>query len=466
MIFSSLTFVIFFAIVVGAMVVMKDERRKQWFLTIASFVFYGWWNWWFLLLIIGSSVWSFEFGRLLAKATDGHHRKRLLAISVAFDLGALAYFKYTNFFIQSFAEAFGVSAPILDILLPAGISFFVFQTMSYVIDVYRGHIPVCEDRLKFFLFVAFFPQLVAGPIVRAVELLPQLDNPIRIRRDNVVWGSQVFIFGLVQKTLIADSVAGFVDPVFKDPALYDAATLWLGLFAYTVQIFCDFSGYSLMAIGTAKILGFDLVENFRMPYLSRSITEFWRRWHMSLSFWQRDYLYISLGGNRKGKWRTDFNLVATMVLGGLWHGAGWNFVLWGTAHGLALMAHKHWSARVRPAERFQGMAGYVYSAGAWVVTLLFVMALWIPFRAQSFEITAVYFQGLFEAEGVRWLKPQVLLLVAGVAVWHLAYASRLPHGLPAQNPFAWRPLFLLGAMVFLVVMFAPLDASPFIYFQF
>ncbi|MBT9559824.1 MAG: MBOAT family protein [Myxococcales bacterium] len=463
MIFSSLTFVIFFLLVVFAMVKIRDERPKQWVLTLASLVFYGWWNWWFLLLIIGSAAWSFEFGRILARETDAGKRKRLLAISVAFDLGALAYFKYTNFFIQSFADAFGLSAPILDILLPAGISFFVFQTMSYVIDIYRREIPVCEDRLEFLLFVTFFPQLVAGPIVRAVEFLPQLRNPIRVTTENMKWGLQVFVLGLVQKSLVADSLAGFVDPIFKEPELWDAPTLWLGLAGYTLQIFCDFSGYSLMAIGSAKALGFDLVENFRTPYLSRSITEFWRRWHMSLSFWLRDYLYISLGGNRKGPLRTDINLVLTMFLGGLWHGAGWNFVIWGTANGIALVVHKHWSRRVpMPRENI------LYAGLMWAVTLLFVMLLWIPFRAGTFEITRTYFMGLFGQDGMTWLKPQVMILVVAMIIWHafMAARSRVVTFLPAKEPFDWVPLASLMALLFLVAMFAPLDASPFIYFQF
>ena len=210
-------------------------------------------------------------------------------------------------------------------MLPVGISFFTFQAISYTIDVYRGHLAASRDWLKIFLYVGLFPQIMAGPIARATKILPQLERRIRFTRDNAVIGLQVFLLGLVQKALFADRLATFVNPLFEQPALYDGATLWLGMVAYTVQIFCDFSGYSLMAIGVARILGLELPENFRLPYISRSVTEFWRRWHISLSTWLRDYLYISLGGNRKGPVRVLVNLIITMLLGGLWHGAGWNF---------------------------------------------------------------------------------------------------------------------------------------------
>ena len=223
-----------------------------------------------------------------------------------------------------------------------------------------------------------------------------------------------------------------------------------------------------MAIGTAKALGFDLVENFRTPYLSRSITEFWRRWHMSLSFWLRDYLYIALGGNRKGKIRTDVNLVLTMFIGGLWHGAGWNFALWGLAHGIALMVHKHWTKRVRP-ERLTGVPAAAYSALAWAVTLAFVMLLWVPFRAQTLTITKTYFAGLFAAQdGITWIAPHVVILIGVMAGWHalVALRARVLTIVPAERPTDWAPLLVLGGLLLAITMFAPFEASPFIYFQF
>jgi alginate O-acetyltransferase complex protein AlgI len=467
-IFSSLTFVVFFVTVMGLMLVLRTDRQKKWLLLIASYVFYGAWDWRFLSLIAASSIWSFYFGRRIARTDDRGLRKRYLASALVLDLGLLGTFKYADFFAGSFAQLFGIADGLtLGIVLPVGISFYTFQTMSYTIDIYRRRLDECRSALDFFLFVSFFPQLVAGPIVRASEFLPQLKLPLALRAKNVVLGGQIFVLGLAQKVLVADNVAVFVDPVFKTPELYDAATLWLGLAAYTLQIFCDFSGYSLMAIGVAKVLGFDLPENFRTPYLSRSITEFWRRWHISLSTWLRDYLYISLGGNRDGPRRTDFNLMATMVLGGLWHGAGWNFIIWGSLHGLGLMVHKHWRRHVRT-DRLTGASAVAWAAVSWAATLLFAALLWIPFRAADFATAVRFVGGLFSPGGVRWLHTTTLLVLAGMLVWHLLWAvkAKVIRVIPSQDPTAWRPLWTLGALLLLVLMFAPFEASPFIYFQF
>jgi len=469
-IFSSLTFFIFFALVLGLLRLLRTEIQKRWMLLAASYVFYGWWDWRFLSLIIASSAWSYYFGRRIAGSDDQRARKRFLIAAVTCDLSLLAFFKYADFFIGSFAAAFGVENPsLLRILLPVGISFFTFQSMSYTIDIYRRRIELCRSPLDFFLFVGFFPQLVAGPIVRAAEFLPQLENPVALKRDNVVLGFQVFLLGLIQKVVFADNVAVFVDPVFAEPAMYDAATLWLAMAAYGVQIFCDFSGYSLMAIGVALVMGFHLPENFRAPYISRSITEFWRRWHISLSFWLRDYLYISLGGNRRGKVRTDVNLMLTMLLGGLWHGAGWNFVLWGFLHGAALIAHKHWSRRTRLEERLDGTSRTAYGLLAWAVTLLFALLCWVPFRAADFPTTMTYLAGLFSAQGsVHWLHVGTLYLVGIMFVWHVmnVVPNRIISVVPSKTPLRWAPLWTLAFLILAAMMFAPTGASPFIYFQF
>ena len=471
MIFSSLTFVVFFAVVLWLLRTLRSELHKRLMLLAASYVFYGWWDWRFCSLILASSLWSWWLGIKIADATDPTRKKRLLAASLCMDLGLLMVFKYANFFMDSFYSAFGLEPSIaLNITLPVGISFFTFQTMSYSIDLYRGRIEVCRDMSKFMLFVSFFPQLVAGPIVRASEFLPQLNEPIRVTRRDISIGLQIFLLGLFQKILVADNLSSFIDPVFKDPALWDAATLWAGLGAYTLQIFCDFSGYSLMAIGVARVMGFTLPENFRTPYLSRSITEFWRRWHISLSSWLRDYLYISLGGNKRGKWRTDFNLMATMLLGGLWHGAGWNFIIWGFFHGLGLMAHKHWSRRIKMAERIGGgVPGAVYSVAMWGATLLFVALLWVPFRAQDLPTTVAYFSGMFDLSvRVHWLHTTSLVLIALMAAWHTTHIrpGKLARLLPSDRPTDMLPMWTILIMLFAVLMFAPLSASPFIYFQF
>lgn len=373
-IFSSLTFFVFFGVVMGLLFVLKSDRHKQIMLLAASYVFYGAWDWRFLSLILASSLWSYWLGLRIAATPDGPRRKRYLIASLCMDLGLLAVFKYANFFLDSFYGLTGLSQSVaLNITLPVGISFFTFQTMSYSIDLYRRRIDVCDDMGRFLLFVSFFPQLVAGPIVRASEFLPQLHQPIGPKGRDISVGLQIFVLGLTQKLLVADNLAAWVDPVFATPALYDAATLWGALTAYSLQIFCDFSGYSLMAIGVGRAMGFELPENFRTPYLAKTITEFWRRWHISLSTWLRDYLYISLGGNRKGERRTDVNVLLTMLLGGLWHGAGWNFVLWGALHGGALIVQKHWSNRFRATERLSGAGLAAWTWLSWALTLLLVM---------------------------------------------------------------------------------------------
>ncbi|MCA9542805.1 MAG: MBOAT family protein [Myxococcales bacterium] len=466
MIFSSLAFFVFIAVVGGLFAAFKGDRFRRALLLGASFVFYGWWDWRFLLLITGSSVWSWWWGDRVSRTADGPRRKLYLWIGLCGDLGSLAFFKYADFFVQSFAQAFGIEhLGALGITLPVGISFFTFQTMSYTIDLYRGRIARCDDLPKFLLFVSFFPQLVAGPIVRASEFLDQLDRPVRSSAAHVRAGAQLFLLGFVQKTLVADNLSVFVDPVFAEPALYDTATLWLGMFAYGGQIFCDFAGYSLMAIGVARVFGFHLPENFHTPYLSRSITEFWRRWHITLSSWLRDYLYIALGGNRQGPVRTDVNLLLTMLLGGLWHGAGWNFVLWGGAHGLALAVHRHWGVHPNHIAR----SSLLRQTAGWAATLVGVHLLWVPFRAADFGTTWTFLQGLLgDAGTVRWWPPRTVALLAALAGWHALHLLRPAwvRKLPAQDPLAWGPLTVLALLVLGLLMFAPLEASPFIYFQF
>lgn len=468
MIFTSISFLIFFVCILFLIQVARSENQKVWILLLGSYFFYGWWNPTFVLLIVASSVWGWFLGLKMDQAESETVKKRYLQLSLALSLGMLAYYKYADFLMQSIYSALGAEWTYeLSILLPVGISFFTFQTMSYSIDLKRGNIPVCTSLPKFMLFVAFFPQLVAGPIVRASEFLPQLNRPVILTQRNLIIGSQLFLGGAVQKVLFADNMAAFADPVFANPAIYEATTLWLALSAYSVQIFCDFCGYSLMAIGIARILGFELPENFRMPYLSKSITEFWRRWHISLSFWLRDYLYISLGGNRKGEFQTYLNSFITMLLGGLWHGASWNFVLWGALHGIGLGVHKFWSSRTPGLDRLRETG--IYKLIACLFTLLFCMLLWIPFRAADTETMMSFVSGMFSFDsGLEWLNPHVLLILAIVVFWHLLYEFKpkvLQRFPAAALDSAWVQ-FAIGASLLAIVMFAPLNASPFVYFQF
>jgi alginate O-acetyltransferase complex protein AlgI len=349
--------------------------------------------------------------------------------------------------------------------LPVGISFFTFQTLSYVIDVYRDRIKLCGHLPTFLLYIAFFPQLVAGPIVRASEFLPQLNRPVILRKENMILGLQIFLAGLIQKHLIADNLSGYVDSVFQNPELYSSLTLWIAMFAYAMQIFCDFSGYTLMAIGCGRIFGFRLPTNFRMPYVSTSVTEFWRRWHMTLSFWLRDYLYISLGGNRKGRIRTDINLMLTMLLGGLWHGASWNFVLWGGLHGGALVAHKLFMQYFGEADADNVLRKW----SGWILTFLFVCFTWIPFRATDFSTTVQYYSGLLGGgTHVHWLSPEVLVILVVSVVWHILYVrgANTIFELPTLDIFKPKPLLAITSSLLLLLLFGPVGTSPFIYFQF
>jgi len=464
MIFTSLQFLSFFIILIALFAVIRGKNSRRYLLLIASYIFYGAWSPHYLILISACSVWGWWLGLLMNNSNSDGKRKFYLLLSLMLSLGMLAYYKYANFFAANISAALGLEWHQVDILLPVGISFFTFQTMSYTIDLYRGNIHVCRDLGKFMLFVAFFPQLVAGPIVRASEFLPQLEKRIRLSPRNSIIGLQLFLGGALQKILVADNLSTFVDSVFNEPTMFSAGTLWLALLAYTIQIFCDFSGYSLMAIGVAKILGFELPVNFRMPYISRSITEFWRRWHISLSFWLRDYLYISLGGNRKGVTRTNINLMLTMLLGGLWHGSSWNFVLWGGLHGMGLVGHKYWIKWQHPLRDDK-----VYSLFAWAATFLFVMLLWIPFRAKDFSTTIAYLGGLTALHGgVNWPHSMSIMVLSGILVWHLLYVTRNEwlNSFPSAFPVKAIEIYPILISLMLILLFAPLNTSPFIYFQF
>ena len=464
MVFTSLLFLFFFAVLLGLFVIVKGDKARIYMLILASYVFYGAWNVGYLVLIFLCSLCGWVFGILMNQATSLPAKRTYLTISITLSLSMLGYFKYANFFAENFAQIVDLDWQAASILLPVGISFFTFQTMSYTIDLYRGKIPLCRSFPKFMLFVAFFPQLVAGPIVRASDFLPQLEKHIKLSWPNLIVGSQLFLGGAIQKVLVADNLSVFVDEVFLDPALFSASTLWLALVGYSIQIFCDFSGYSLMAIGVARILGFKLPENFRMPYVSRSITEFWRRWHISLSFWLRDYLYISLGGNRRGEFHTRINLMLTMLLGGLWHGASWNFVLWGGMHGAGLIGHKYWARWKHPAKESAH-----YQLLAWFATFTYISLLWVPFRSADFSTTLTYYQRLIpDGSGITWMHTTSLILLVGVIVWHLLYdrGNKWYLTFPTNNPLQAGRLYPIMWSLMLILLFAPLNTSPFIYFQF
>jgi alginate O-acetyltransferase complex protein AlgI len=489
LIFSSPRFLVFLCATLLVLAVPLRHEVKKRVLLVASCVFYAAWDYRYLALLFAVSVIDYYCAARIAATDERAARTRWVTLSVVSNLAILGYFKYYNFFVDNLNPVLawsGARLPVLQILLPAGISFYTFKSMSYTIDVYRREIEPCASLMDYATFVTFFPELIAGPIVRASIFLPQMTRRIGPTADRLAVGASLFLLGLTKKVVIADRLAAPVDHVFAQPGLFSAAALWSAAIGYSMQIYCDFSGYSDMAIGTAKMIGYDLPENFNMPYAARNITEFWRRWHMTLSAWLRDYLYIPLGGNRKGRARTYVNLMLTMLLGGLWHGASWNFVLWGGLHGSALAAHKFY--RARAGNRF-----HLPVAIGWVTTLAFTVLCWIPFRAAHMGDTIQFVRGMFVSGG-RAAFPQepIAITLALVVPAHIAglwlssavrrerpNLRRLLETFGAQlstNPISSWTLrlgtgtvfgsFVLTLWLLLLLLSGETHARPFIYFQF
>lgn len=391
MLFFEPRFLFFFA-VFFVLYTSFNLRMKHWLILIASYYFYASWDWRFLSLIMISTATDFFAAQLCASDRyPDATRKRFLYVSMVMNLGFLGFFKYFNFFTDSAVAllntmGFQGTPPLLNVILPAGISFYTFQTMSYVIDCYRREIKPEKDFVVFAAFVAYFPQLVAGPIERAADLIPRIKNPEPITVERIMVGLRLFGWGMFKKIFIADNLAPIVDSVFANPGNQTSLSLVVGAWAFAFQIYCDFSAYSDMARGLGKILGIDLNRNFHMPYFAGSIREFWKRWHITLSTWFRDYVYIPLGGNRDGKAKTVRNLVFTMGLSGLWHGAGWPFIIWGLGHG-TIAAAEHTTAKWRITHYWQ-RTPRLFRA---FITFNVVCALWILFRAPTMEIVGQYF---------------------------------------------------------------------------
>lgn len=474
MIFTSFEFALFFVVVMLARNCFRSFGAEKWFLLVASYVFYMSWSVPCSLLILFTSLTDYLVGWALGRMERPLPRKLLLTASLVVNLGVLGFFKYTNFFLDTTCFGLGLLGAHLNwvelnIILPVGISFFTFQSMSYTIDVYRRNIEPAGSLRDFLLFVAFFPQLVAGPIVRAADFLPQLARRVRASALDMETGLAQFAVGAIKKIVISDQIAPHVDLIFASPGEFDGWTLLQGLLGYAIQIYCDFSGYSDMAIGAARMMGFRFLENFQMPYSSVSITEFWRRWHISLSTWLRDYLYIPLGGNRRGPGRTYVNLMLTMLLGGLWHGASWNFVLWGGIHGIGLAVHKFW-ASLNPfqAASRNPVFSFVWTQFSRLLTLGLVLLGWVFFRAQSFGAATTYLQRLltWTHEGTRMMSPQIVAALCAVALTHLAvhkdrnWAQEIPQRAVFLRCFAYATLLLV------LVSLSATDSAPFIYFQF
>jgi alginate O-acetyltransferase complex protein AlgI len=444
-----------------------------WVLLAASF-FYARWNRWLALLIGLSTALDYLLARLMDRPEASRRARRCcLAISLAANLGLLCYFKYANFFLQSFCDAFGWSRgpahPLVHVLLPVGISFYTFEAINYTVDVYRRKAPAERSLSDFMLFITFFPHLVAGPIVRARDFLPQIKRAKRWSWQRLHLGGRCFFLGLAKK-VIADRLAGYSDPVFAGPLAYRTGAVWLGVLAYALQIYCDFSGYTDMAIGCAHAFGYKLAANFKLPYGAANVAEFWHRWHISLSSWLRDYLFIPLGGSRGGERRTARNLMVTMALGGLWHGAAWTFVAWGVLHGALLVVHRRFRLFCKPRPRLgavlQSPPGTLLR---WGLTFACVCLGWVFFRATSFTTAVRVLRRLV----VPPRGQSLALPVPALGLW-LTLAVVLAVHLAARRD--WRrwarqmPMPVVGfgyaLAITLTVLLMPSAGKPFIYFQF
>jgi alginate O-acetyltransferase complex protein AlgI len=473
MLFHTIEFAIFLATLLLVLALVRRDHARKVVLVAFSYFFYMWWNPWFVLPLLATTFIDYFVAMKIEATSIQSRRKSLLVFSLVCNLGLLAWFKYFGFFVDnvsSLARAIGfdVSAGTLSILLPVGISFYTFHSMSYTIDVYRREIAACHSALRFALFITFFPVLVAGPILRARQFLVELEKPIRIAVSPPI--VLLALRGLVKKVLIADNLAPVVNAVFRDPQHWPSLLIWIATISFAIQIYCDFSGYSDMARALAALLGYRIPINFNHPYRSLNPAEFWRRWHISLSTWLRDYLYIPLGGSREGTFRTSRNLMITMLLGGLWHGASWNFVLWGALHGIALSLHRAWRAW-----RGDREGNAITRTASWLAFTWFLLVTWICFRISDFAAMRIALRKFVVFDG------RLAITNIGAGNIPLAFSCLVIAGFIAMHVLSWRTggvharvsrwplpgaIAVCAATAILLVIFWPLNETPFIYFQF
>jgi len=470
LLFNSLEFAAFLAVVL-ALYGLLPHRAQNRLLLVASYAFYAAWDWRFLGLIATSTLVDYAVALGISRSRDARRRRALLVLSVATNLGILGYFKYAGFFSEALGDllaALGLSVPrlALDVVLPVGISFYTFQSLSYTVDVYRGEVEPTRDPLDFALYVAFFPQLVAGPIERGRRLLPQVLRPRRVTRGALASGAWLILWGTYKKVVVADNLAAVVDAVYAPGSDPVGAEVLAATYAFAFQIYCDFSGYTDVARGVARLMGFELMKNFDLPYLATSPADLWRRWHISLSTWLRDYLYVPLGGNRGGVGRTYRNLLLTMLLGGLWHGAAWTFVAWGAFHGAALCAHRALRGRLERVAPASARGRAAWWALRVVATFHLTCFSWLLFRAASLgDVGRLLASPWGEAGRVGdWLLPGAVLVGPLLAMWAWQARRRDPE-VVLGAPFAVRVLVYAGLGLGIILLGED-GGAPFIYFQF
>ncbi len=465
MLFTQIEFYIFFLTTLSVIHLLKSTILRKMTLLTANFYFYAYFDYRFLLLLIISTVVTFITGKKIQSSKSIWSRKALLFCGLSINLIILICFKYLNFFIESTKNIFAlndVTIGAINIILPLGISFYIFRFISYLIDIHRGNIKSCQ-LLDFMIYGTFFPIIASGPISRATFFIPQL-NDFKPSLNNLYQGYRLFVIGLFLKVFVADRIAYYVDYFYGNYELFNAFTAWIAVVSYSIQIYCDFAGYSNMAIGISLMLGLHIEENFNFPYLARNISDFWRRWHITLTEWIRDYLYIPLGGSRNGKQRKYLNLLIVMTLCGLWHGSAWTFILWGFIHGILLVINHCWKGSTWQSHFTHYTKFYPFAS--WVLTFLSVTLCWILFRSnnigQAMSILVKLFS--FNNAGLVWLHPFVIfILLATLFVHFLLSRNYKIFTLPIENKFTPALLFCL---IWLVIVFFPKEFQPFLYIQF
>ena len=476
MLFNSIEFLLFLPTIFFLywFVFNKNLKYQNTLILVSSYLFYGWWDYRFLSLIFLSTIVDYVIGLSISNQSSKNKQKLLLWGSVLFNLSVLGFFKYYNFFVDSWVELFSSlgyeikSIWTLNIILPVGISFYTFQTMSYTIDIYRKKLEPTKDFISFASFVSFFPQLVAGPIERASNLLPQILKKREFQYDQVIQGLKLILWGMFKKVVIADSLAPIVDDIFSNYQDFGGGTLWLGAIYFSFQIYCDFSGYSDIAIGTSKLLGFELMSNFKFPYFSRNIGEFWKRWHISLSTWFRDYLYIPLGGSQEGKWKSIRNIFIIFLVSGFWHGASWTFIFWGLFHSILFLPtfmfnknRKYTSSTIAQGILLPSPKEFINL----VTTFLLVTIGWVFFRSETIGDSFSYLTLMISnIDIVTHLSPKIIVYILFLVLvdWTQRFNER--------NLFSNFPKFIFRIFViicvFLILINFKNESQQFIYFDF